>query len=384
PGEAAGVAELVRRFGKLPLARSVEPALRLARQGVPVSPFIARMSASFAVQLGADPVMRGWLGGEGQGMVAGSTIRRAELARTLAALARHGADGFYRGTVARQIVAANRAAGGSITLEDLASYRVVERTPLEATRFGRRWVTAPPPSAGGYVLLASLAFLEQVDPERQLSRLELLHALAESWKGIGLDRMRYFGDPTYVDVPVEGMLDPERIAARARLFDRDAAVPTERYSMPLEPETPVTPPSGTGTSHLCVVDAEGNVASVTTTINLPFGARYVAAGFPMNDEMDDFARAVGEENAFRLPGGERNLPGPGRRPVSSMSPTIVFDERGPALCIGASGGSRIPSAVEQVALGIVRDRLPAAFAIERARVHHQGMPELLHSEASSP
>lgn len=384
PGEAAGVSELVRRFGRLPLARVVEPAVRLARRGTPISSYLAALGAPFVAQLREDAGMRAWVRGEG-GLVAGETLRRADLARTLTALGRKGADGFYRGPVAEAIVAANRAAGGVMTLEDLAAYRVVERSPLEAMRFGHRWVTAPPPSAGGYTLLASLAFLERVDARRELGTLPFLHALAESWKGPGLDRSAYFGDPSHVDVPLEALLSDERAAERARRFDEDAAVATSAYAMPLEEgASRAAAASGGGTSHLCVVDAEGNVAAVTTTVNLPFGARYSAAGIVMNDEMDDFARAVGEANAFGLPGGERNLPGPGRRPVSSMSPTIVFDDAGPVLCIGGSGGSRIPSAVEQVALSILRDGLTPGWAIERARVHHQGIPESLNSENFAP
>jgi gamma-glutamyltranspeptidase/glutathione hydrolase len=385
PGEPAGIAELSSRFGRLPLAQVVAPAIQLARRGVPVSAYVARASARSAAQLRADPIARAFFPPRSEGgLVEGQRLRQPALARTLSVFARLGPEGFYRGRIAAAVVADNRAAGGILTLEDLAAYRVVTRPPLEARRFGYRWVTAPPPSAGGYTILASLDFLERVDPRRELPTWAALHAMAESWKGPALDRQRYFGDPDHVDVPLAAMSAEPRLAARAALFERDRAVPTEAYSMPIEPPSPVAPASESGTSHLCVVDAEGNVASITTTVNLGFGARYTAAGVLMNDEMDDFASAVGQANAFGVAGGARNLPGPGRRPVSSMSPTIVFDDRGPVLCVGASGGSRIPSAVEQVAMDVLVDHLDVEWAIERARVHHQGLPDVLYTERLAP
>jgi gamma-glutamyltranspeptidase len=170
------------------------------------------------------------------------------------------------------------------------------------------------------------------------------------------------------------------------VFRPHLATFADLYAMPL-PETPAgpaSPPGEHGTSHLCVVDADGNVASVTTTVNLPFGARYTAAGMVMNDEMDDFASAVGEANAFGLPGGAPNLPGPGRRPVSTMMPTIVLDDEGAVLCVGGSGGSRIVTATEQVAWHTLVRGLDPHDALEHPRIHHQGAPNVLRSEETNP
>lgn len=233
-------------------------------------------------------------------------------------------------------------------------------------------------------MLASLALLERWLPDgaRGADGPRLRHALAESWKGPYTDRHLYLGDPDHVDVPTAALLSAERAAQRAPLFHPALAYDTERYDVPLpgHEHGPATPGGDAGTSHLCVVDAEGNVAAVTTTVNLSFGARFTAAGIVMNDEMDDFAREVGEPNAFGLVGGAPNLPGPGRRPVSSMSPTIVFEGDEPVLCLGAAGGSRIITATQQVALFSVLLGDTPSEALARRRVHHQGVPAELFVE----
>lgn len=267
-----------------------------------------------------------------------------------------------------------------MTLDDLAAYRVVERTPLEGDRFGYRWVVAPPPSAGGLTILESLALLEAWSPPRR-DTARFRHALAESWKGGYRDRALYLGDPDHSELPIAMLRDPARTARRAARFDRFHAQPMTAYD--------VDAPAGTatiadehGTSHICVVDAEGNVAAMTTTVNLPFGARFTVEGMVMNDEMDDFARELGAPNAFGLPGGSANLPGPSRRPVSSMSPTILFRDGQPVLCVGGSGGSRILTAVEQVALFQLLFGDDAGQAVARPRIHHQGAPDVLSHEPS--
>jgi gamma-glutamyltranspeptidase/glutathione hydrolase len=311
-----------------------------------------------------------------------------ELAATLRELGRRGSAPFYRGRIAREIVAANRRNGGIMAMADLRDYRVVEREPLEARRMGFRWVTAPAPSAGGYTMLASLGLLDRWIPAARRGEAtgELMHAFAESWKGPFWDRASYFGDPDQVDVPIGRLLDDARIARRAARFRPTLAVPVDWYALPLAREDrPAQQPDNAGTSHLCVVDAEGNVASITTTVNLPFGARYTAAGMVMNDEMDDFASEVGEQNAFGLPGGAANLPAPGKRPVSTMTPTIVFDEAGrPVLCVGAAGGSRIVTATEQVAWHALVRGLEPNEALAHPRVHHQGVPDTLRVETERP
>jgi len=384
PGEPAGVAALVERFGRLPLHQVVAPAAALAEH-VEVSEHLAESLGAFEDQLRRDPGMRRWYGREG----ALDHIRRSALARTLRAFGRRGPSAIYRGDVGRAIVRRVRESGGIMTMRDLADYSVVERTPLSAEHLGFTWVTAPPPSAGGYTMLESLAVLERI-PERWRGApadspdARWLHALAESWKGPFLDRQRYFGDPDHVMLRLEALMNPERAVARAATFHPTLSLPTRWYEQALPDAPPATPTEDHGTSHLCVVDEEGNIAAVTTTVNLPFGARISAAGIVLNDEMDDFASGVGVANAFGLPGGAANLPAPGKRPVSTMSPTIVFQDGEPVLCIGAAGGSRIVTATEQVALNALMHAGRISDAMAAPRIHHQGLPNVFYTESFAP
>jgi gamma-glutamyltranspeptidase/glutathione hydrolase len=374
PGEPLGIAELVKRFGKKPLSFSVKPAEQLARGGFTVSEHTRRMLGFAGEALARLPAIASVFGG------LTATVSKAKnpaLAATLRSFARSGPKLFYSGALARQIVQAVQREGGILEPEDLARYRVVERAPLRAPALGYEWVSAPPPSAGGFTVLTSLALLGRVLPGvQQRTGVERLHALVESWKGPYLDRQRYFGDPDHVDVPLAALLDPARVEQRARRFTRAQARPPRDYDLPLAPAAPpAKAPDEHGTSHLCVVDEEGNIAAVTTTINLMFGAQIAVGGFWLNNEMDDFAREVGKDNAFGLVGGAPNLPGPHKRPVSSMAPSIVFSGDDPVLCVGGSGGSRIPTAVEQVALYVLKDGLHPSEASAAPRVHHQGEPD---------
>jgi gamma-glutamyltranspeptidase/glutathione hydrolase len=379
PGEPAGIEALVTGFGKLSLHEVVAPALRLAEKGFAVSDALAAMGSAFEIQLRKDPVMTEW------DLRPGATLRRPSLARVLRAFAETGAAVIYGGVIGREMVAAVRKHGGIMTLDDLYAYRVRRREPLATTAFGYRWVTAPPPSAGGFTMIQSLSILEQAAGPTPAWGAQLLHAMAESWKGPFLDRQRYFGDPDQVILPLEQMMDDSRIARRAGLADDDEDHPSAEYDFPVEwKRDTVATPDNAGTSHFCIVDAEGNVASVTTTVNLPFGARFTAAGIVMNDEMDDFASGIGKANAFGLVGGARNLPGPWKRPVSTMSPTIVLENGRPALCVGASGGSRIVTATQQVAMNVLLHGMNAGEAVAAPRIHHQGIPDALRVEKVAP
>lgn len=383
PGEPAGIEELLRRFGSRRVSRAqiVAPAERAAREGWTVAPLMSRYSAYFAESMRADPLLASWLTGDS--IPPGATLTNPELAQTLRTFARQGARPFYRGSIARSIVGKVQESGGVLSLLDLAAYRVIEREPLVGEAFGYRWATSPPPSAGGMTILHSLELLERWAPDDGYHEgVEFRHALAESWIGAYIDRAAYLGDPDATPMPIDRLLAPARLDRRAEVFSRLEAHPGADWQLPLDETDPMPAeaPRDHGTSHLCVVDSQGNIASITTTVNLPFGARITAAGMVLNDEMDDFASGVGEPNAFQLPGGEPNLPGPGRRPVSSMSPTIVFQDGSPVLCVGASGGSRIPTAAEQVALFILLFGMTPGDAVEHARIHHQGMPATLSAE----
>lgn len=391
PGEPAGIEALLERFGSGEVSRAevAAPAIRYAEDGFTVPPYLARLSGYFQGQMKQDPVMRRWFEDGADAFRPGQVLRNPTLAQTLRRFGREGARPFYRGSIAAEIVRANRAAGGRMTRADLAGYQVAFREPLEGRRLGHRIATAPPPSAGGYTILASLAQLERWIPERQrrIGGAPWLHAVAESFKAPFWDRSAYFGDPDQVEVPLDRLLAEDRLTAMAKDFHPTLAIPAagHRHPLPGLPAGTVDPREGQGTSHLCVMDAEGNVAAVTTTVNLPFGARYTAAGIVMNDEMDDFASEIGERNAFSLPGGAPNLPGPGKRPVSSMSPTIVFgDDGAPVLCVGASGGSRIITAITQTIWNVLARQLTVEDVLQEPRIHHQGIPDVLRTEELRP
>lgn len=379
PGEPAGVAMLVHRFGSKSLRDVIAPALRLAEEGFPVSKALAAMGAAFRVQLDKDPVMSKW------NLTEGAILTRPALAKVLRAFADNGVGVLYNGPLGQEMAAAVQQHGGIMTFQDLREYRVVSRTPLEGEFFGYTWFTAPPPSAGGFTMLQSLAILERAIGSAPTYGDRYLHALAESWKGPYLDRQRYFGDPAQVMQPLDRMMAPSRIEGRAELAGQESANPAEAYDMPIVWTTrPTQARDNAGTSHLCVVDGKGNVAAVTTTVNLPFGARFTAAGIVMNDEMDDFASGVGKSNAFGLVGGAPNLPAPRKRPVSTMSPTIIFKDGVPVLCVGASGGSRIVTATEQVAMNALLFGHDTGTAVAAPRIHHQGRPEQLRVETIAP
>lgn len=384
PGEPLGLETLLTRFGsgRVQRRRIAERAAQLAQEGWPASRYTSMYSAFTAATMRDDRVLGAFFPPGAAQIPAAHPLRNPALARTIRAFGSQGSAPFYRGAIARSIVREVGRRGGLVSLADLAAYRVVERVPLEGERFGRRWVVAPPPSAGGFTMLESLAMLERWQPPLR-DTVRFRHALAESWKPGFRDRALYGGDPDHVQVPVDRFLDPARLDARAQRFDRFTARAMAEYDVPGESFAEADAmPRDHGTSHVCVVDREGNIAALTTTVNLPFGARFTVEGMVMNDEMDDFARQVGEPNAFGLPGGSANLPGPGRRPVSTMSPTIVFEGDRPILCVGGSGGSRIVTATEQVALFQLLLGDDAGAAVARPRIHHQGMPTTLSYEAN--
>src|SRR5581483_10117274 len=255
PGEHRGIVALLHPFDVLPRSAVVEPAARLAESGFTPSAYMVGLSQRFAGALRRDPLGATWIPDGGTGMVAGQRLTNPTLARTLRTFGAQGAAPFYDGEIARHIVDADRALGGRLTLDDLRGYRVTERPALEGQRYGHRWVTIPPESAGGYTLLESLGLLERWLPMGGPAPAEadLLHAMVESWRGPLVDRARYFTDPDFTPVPVEAWLAPSRIAARAALFDPAHARPTMDYDLPLPgtpPATPVHPPVGTGTSHI--------------------------------------------------------------------------------------------------------------------------------------
>jgi gamma-glutamyltranspeptidase/glutathione hydrolase len=368
PGEVAGWVALHRRFGRLPLARVLAPAVRLAREGfdLAASPHLAREIARARDLLAADPGLRRlFLAPDGSSPGPGFRIVQADLARTLAEVGARGADAVYAGPVAQAIADAVAARGGVLTTDDLARYRPRWRRPLAGSFHGRRVVTFPPPGSGG-IVLETLGLLARDD----LGALgagspTLLHLLAGALAQGFADRARWYGDPAFTAVPVRRLLAPGRLhALRARL----SAV---RVS---EPETALVPDAGT--AHVSVVDAAGNAVALTTTINTAFGAGILVpgTGIILNDEMDDFALAPGVPNVYGLAGTDANAIVPGKRPQSSMAPTVVLAGRRPELVLGASGGPTIVSSVTEVLLGVTALGFDLRTAIAAPRIHDQGTP----------
>ena len=380
PGAVKGYAELARRFGTRPLLRLVEPAARLAERGFRVGRIQAGRAEERLACLRADPAAaRAYLAPSPAGPVAprpGTRLVQRDLARTLRLLGRD-PEAFYRGPLARRIAAAVSARGGILTEQDLAAYRVRERAPLTGNYRGHRVVTVAPPSAGGAILLGTLAALEPEDPRRGGYRPDrFLHVMIEAWRRLYARRGALLGDPDQAPgarAAAEEMASAP-FAARLRAELGERATPSR---------TMLDAGERGETSHLSVVDRDGNAVALTTTVNYYFGSCVVVpgTGILLNDEMDDFDRAPGSANAFGLVGRGPNAVAPGKTPLSSMTPALVFDRDGRLmLVVGAAGGARIPTAVAQVVVHVIDDGMRLDEALAAPRLHHQHTPDVVMVE----
>jgi gamma-glutamyltranspeptidase/glutathione hydrolase len=377
PGAVKGYAELARRFGRLPLSRLVEPAARLAERGFALGRHQASHAASALASLRADPAASAeFLAPGPDGLPAprrpGTWLRRPDLARTLRLLGRD-PEAFYRGPLAARIAAAVRHRGGILTEADLAAYRTRERLPLRGRYAGHEVVTVPPPSAGGTILLGLLQAMDGQaaggfhDPAD-------LHAFVEVEKRLFARRAGALGDPDQVpgaDAAARALADPAFARAlRAEVGPR--ATPADELSTALPTR------EGSDTSQVSVIDGEGNAVAMTTTVNTPYGSGVLVpgTGILLNSQMDDFEAAPGAPNAYGLVGTGVNAVAPGRRPLSSMAPALVFDAEGRVvLAVGSPGGSTIPSTVAQVVMAVLGDGMPLEEALGRPRIHHQWRPD---------
>ncbi len=371
PGTPAGIAWLAQRYGRLPLASSLAPAIRLAQDGYATDARYAIVAGFVQTKLRAAPRTAATFLEDGAVPEPGFILRQPELAKTMQAIAAHGRDGFYRGDVALRMAAAVQAGGGIWEKEDLERYEVVERVPQRFTYRGVRITCAPLPSAGGLTLVQSLQILERF-PLSSLDPVERIHLVVEALRRGYQDRARYLGDPDFVQVP--DWLGTRAYAdRRAATIDPERATPSERLARMSE---------GENTTHFSVVDREGNRVAATLSINLPFGAGVMAGdtGVLLNDEMDDFAIAPGTTNAYQLVGGSANQIEGNKRPLSSMTPTFVEDERG-LLVFGTPGGSRI---ISMVLLGILNyvdgGRPDIEHLVSAPRYHHQFLPDNIEYE----
>ena len=375
PGQPAALVYLAERYGRLPLERTLVPAIRLAEGGVTVDTHYRDMARFRLEVLRASPEAATTFLDHGHVPGEGFVLRQPALARTLRHMAQKGFDGFYRGAVAQELVRSVRAAGGIWRVEDLAGYRVVERTPITGSYRGMRVVSAALPSSGGIVLVEMLNVLSGY-PLGNLDTASRVHLLVEAMRRAYRDRAQYLGDPDYVSVPVRQLLSPDYAAGlRAGIHPRHAT--PSQWLAPVEDGESA---GGRHTTHYSILDAEGNRVAATLSINYPFGSGFVAGatGVLLNDEMDDFVARPGTPNVYGLVGGHANAIAPGKRMLSSMSPTFLEHE-GRIAILGTPGGSRIITMVLQAALAFREGAGPQEL-VAAPRIHHQYLPDRIDVE----
>lgn len=373
PGTPAALDWVAANYGRLPLDRSLAPAIRIAEEGFPADARYVAATAQREAALQADPgSARAFLEG-GKAVTANHLVRQPQLAATLRRLAREGRKGFYEGEVARALVGAVQAAGGLWDLADLKNYKVIEREPMRFTYRNARITTAPLPSSGGLVLAQALFILEPL-PLGSMSPVDRSHHVVEALRRGYQDRARYMGDPAFVKVPAK-LASREYALKRGEGIRPDHATPSaELAALPAN--------EGEDTTHFSIVDADGNRVAATLSVNGTFGSAFVPAdtGVLLNNHMDDFALAPGAANLYGLQGNEANAVAPGKRPLSSMTPTFVEDERG-VLVLGTPGGSRI---ISMVLLGILdymyQPEPDVARMTAQPRYHHQFLPDRIQHE----
>ena len=376
PGEPAALVWLAEHYGKLPLKVSLAPAIRLASKGFKPDERFTESITHRREVLERYPASKALYMPNGQPPKAGWTFRNPDLARLLESIAAHGNDAFYRGAFAKKMVDGVRAAGGNWALDDLAKYEVKTRQPIRIDYRGYRIVTAPPPSSGGVAIAEMLNILGGYDFSK-IDSTKRIHLIVESMRRAYRDRAQYMGDPDYVDVPIDMLTSPLYAAGLRATIHPEKATPSDLLPPFL------SPPQGPHTTHYSIIDAEGNMVSTTQTVNLGLGSGFVVAGtgFVMNNEMDDFALMAGVPNAFGLPGGAANAPEPGRRPLSSMTPSFVYGKDRVGV-IGVPGGSRIITMVMEGILAFVDGELPEQIVANK-RFHHQYLPDVVYAESGA-
>lgn len=376
PGSVAGMLEAHRRFGRLPLARVIEPAVRLAADGYLVDDYRSR---SFRGAIGKLKQYEGSAKAflvDGREPQAGTVFKQPDLARTLRAIRDRGRDGFYRGWVADSIVAEMRRGGGIITKADLAGYQAKWRTPIKINYRGFTIWSMPPSSSGGVTLAMILNVMEGFGPLPPFGSTALLHREAEAMRRAFTDRNTFLGDPDFEKLDLPRLLSKAHADEMRASIDLSHATPTAPFDPSIR--------DGSSTTHYSVVDASGNAVSTTTTLNNSYGSQVVVsgAGFLLNDEMDDFATAPGKPNMYGLVQGEINAIKPGKRMLSAMTPSIVVNPRGRLeMVVGTPGGPTIITQVYHVVSNYIDHHMSLADAISAPRLHHQALPDRIQLEA---
>jgi gamma-glutamyltranspeptidase / glutathione hydrolase len=389
PGSVAGMVHAQQKWGKLTLKQVMAPAIKLARDGYTLT--WGEAQELHDKYLAKFPESRRVFQRERNYYQPGDIFRQPDLARTLERIAEK-PDDFYHGALARELAAAMQKGGGLITAEDLASYEVKEREPVHGTYRGYEVISAPPPSSGGTVLIETLNILEGFDLAGMGDRsAQSIHFTTEAFRRAFFDRAEFLGDPDFSKIPVSQLIDKRYAAAWRETIDAARASASKELKRPavfseLEQYAAEHPPAssheGNHTTHYSVIDADGNAVAVTTTINDWFGSRVTAdgLGFLMNDEMDDFSAKPGSPNADGLIQGAANAIGPGKRPLSSMTPTIVVHDGKTVLVLGSPGSSKIISTVANVLMGVVDYGMNLQEAVNAPRFHNQWLPDLIYVE----
>lgn len=393
PGTVAGLLAALERYGSLPRATVMAPAIALARNGYPIGESLATMLAAEAGHMAQWPGTRRiffkparpscktvacshFKGVEP--LQTGDILRQPDLARSLQAISREGVSGFYEGRIANRIVAQMARGAGLITLADMRAYRPVQREPVVGNYRGYRVVSMPPPSSGGVHIVQMLNILERYRlREAGAGSAQGIHLMVESMKLAYADRAQYLGDPDFVEVPVAGLISRPYAEHLSESIDPHRATPAATIAPGHPP-----PYESDQTTHFSVADSAGNAVSTTYTLNMNFGSGIVAegTGILLNNEMDDFAAKPGTPNAFGLLGGQANAVQAGKRPLSSMSPTIVFKQGRPWLITGSPGGSRIITTVLETLVDAIDFDMNPAEAAAQPRFHHQGSPDVIRVE----
>jgi gamma-glutamyltranspeptidase/glutathione hydrolase len=393
PGTVAGLVYAEKKYGKLSLEKVIAPAIKLARDGFPLA-FEDAQDLKEDEYLAQFPESKRIFLRGGNYYQVGELLKQPELARTLERIAKN-PDDFYHGVMARELAAAIHKGRGLITAEDLAAYEVKEREPIRGSYRGYDIISAPPPSSGGVGLVEILNILEGFDLAKFGNRsADAIHLEAEAFRRAFYDRAEFMGDPDFAKVPVPQLIDKKYAAAWRDSIDPNHASVSNDLKRPAFSELervaqsrPAAIREPENTTHYSVVDAEGNAVSVTTTLNDSFGSRVTAdgLGFLLNDEMDDFAAKQGVPNAYGLIQGPANAIGPGKRPLSAMTPTIVLKDGKLFLVLGSPGGPTIITTVANVLIGVVDFSLDIAEAVNAPRFHHQWLPDqILVEDRLSP
>jgi len=378
PGTVAGMEYALKKWGTMPLSKVLEPAIKLADKGFIVSDVLAQTLKEEKSTLGKWSASKAIFFKNGEPLKSGDLLVQKDLAKSLRLIAKQGAKAFYQGEIATKIAKEMQSHGGTMTLEDLKAYKVVERQPIIGDYRGYKVVTMPPPSSGGVHLIEILNMLEHYPiKEDGVNSAKNIHHMAESMKLAYADRSEYLGDPDFVKIPVTGLTSKAYANELVKTIDDNKA----RLASNIKPGKP-QPYESDQTTHFSVMDKAGNAVAVTYTLNLNFGSGIVVegTGILLNNEMDDFSVKPGVPNAFGLVGGTANAIEAKKRPLSSMTPTIVMKNNKPWLVTGSPGGARIITTVLQSVVNTIDHEMNPAEAIITPRVHHQWLPDELRVE----